>query len=86
MQYSDLTSGKPVSASRNEGLITELAFLSRIPAAEWSTEAIPADMHIALLFSNGVIGFATTAGEAPFLVYADIAKVYGHIMIGWLPR
>lgn len=80
------TAGRPRSGSPPSGLIDELKFLSRIPEHEWSREVIPANMHIAMIFANGTIGFAETAGEAPFKVYSEIALHYGHIIIGWLPR
>ena len=83
---SSWTAGRAGYVRPPQGLIDELAFLERIPTHEWSREALPAGMRVAMLFHNGVIGFAETAGEAPFVVYAEIAKVYGHIMIGWLPR
>lgn len=80
------TAGRAGSASAPEGLIRELSMLSRIPRVEWLQSVIPANIKIAMMFANGNIGFAETAGEAPFEVYSEIALHYGHNMIGWLPR
>lgn len=86
MANESWTAGRGNSGPAPKVITDELKLLSRIPEHEWSRAALPASIRVAMLFNTGVIGFAETAGEAPFVVYADIAKCYGHIMIGWLPR